>query len=36
MDFESPPKKTKPKGSVVRLKFSDNRAVLVREHGTER
>ena len=36
MDFENPPKKTKPKGSVVRLKFSDDRAVLVREHGTER
>ena len=36
MDFEKPPKKTKPKGSVVRLKFSDDRAVLVREHGTER
>ena len=36
MDFETPPKKTKPKGSVVRLKFSDDRAVLVREHGTER
>jgi formamidopyrimidine-DNA glycosylase len=36
MDFESPPKRTKPKGSVVRLKFSGDRAVLVREHGTER
>ena len=36
MDFESPPKTTKPKGSVVRLKFAGDRAVLVREHGTER
>ena len=36
MDFEQPPKKTKPRGSVVRLKFSGERAVLVREHGTER
>jgi len=36
MDFEQPPKRTKPKGSVVRMKFSGDRAVLVREHGTER
>ena len=36
MDFEEPPKRTKPKGSVVRLRFSGGRAVLVREHGTER
>ena len=36
VDFETPPKSTKPKGSVVRWKFSDNRAVLVREFGTER
>jgi formamidopyrimidine-DNA glycosylase len=36
MDFESPPKTTKPKGAVVRLQFSGERAVLVREHGTER
>jgi formamidopyrimidine-DNA glycosylase len=36
VDFEQPPKTTKPKGSVVRWKFSDNRAVLVREFGTER
>jgi formamidopyrimidine-DNA glycosylase len=36
LDMESPPKRTKPKGSVVRLKWSDDRAVLVREHGTER
>ena len=36
VDFETPPKKTKPKGSVVRWRFSDDRAVLVREFGTER
>src|SRR5689334_8961882 len=36
VDFESPPKRTKPKGSVVRWKFSDDKAVLVREFGTER
>ena len=36
LDFEEPPKKTKPKGSVVRWKFSDDRAVLLREYGTER
>ena len=36
LDLESPPKKTKPKGSVVRWRFSDDRAVLLREHGTER
>ena len=36
VDFEHPPKKTKPKGSVVRWRFSDDRAVLVREFGTER
>src|SRR6185436_20353212 len=36
VDFEAPPKKTKPKGSVVRWKFSDDKAVLVREFGTER
>jgi formamidopyrimidine-DNA glycosylase len=36
VDFEQPPKKTNPKGSVVRWRFSDNKAVLVREWGTER
>jgi formamidopyrimidine-DNA glycosylase len=36
VDFEEPPKRTKPKGSVVRWKFSGDRAVLLREHGTER
>jgi len=36
VDFEEPPKRTKPKGSVARWRFSCNRAVLLREHGTER
>ena len=36
LDFEQPPKKTQPKGSVVRWRFSDDRAVLLREFGTER
>ncbi|HEV7524252.1 MAG TPA: DNA-formamidopyrimidine glycosylase family protein [Acidimicrobiia bacterium] len=36
LDFEQPPKKTRPKGSVVRWRFSDDRAVLIREFGTER
>jgi len=36
LDFETPPKSTKPKGSVVRWKFSDDRALLLREWGTER
>jgi formamidopyrimidine-DNA glycosylase len=36
VDFEEPPKRTRPKGAVVRWRFSDGRAILVREHGTER
>jgi formamidopyrimidine-DNA glycosylase len=36
LDFEQPPKRTRPKGSVVRWKFSDDKAVLLREFGTER
>jgi len=37
VDFEEPPKKTnKAKGYVVRWKFDNNRAVLVKEFGTER
>ena len=35
-DFEEPPKRTKPKGSVARWKFSGERSVLLREFGTER
>jgi formamidopyrimidine-DNA glycosylase len=36
LDIEEPPKKTKPKGSAVRFRFDNGRALLVREHGTER
>ena len=36
VDVESPPKKTRPKGSVVRLRFAGPTAVLVREFGRER
>src|SRR5262249_3027469 len=36
LDLESPPKRTRAKGSVVRLRFSGDVAVLVREHGHER
>jgi len=35
LDLESPPKKTKPRGALVRLTFGDL-GVLVREHGTQR
>jgi formamidopyrimidine-DNA glycosylase len=36
VDVEPTPKKTRPKGAVVRWRFVDAPAVLVREHGTER
>src|SRR5436853_6658335 len=36
LDLEDPPKKTRAKGSVVRLRFADAPAVLVREYGNER
>ena len=36
MDFEDPPKATKPKGALVRLRFEDRASVLVKEFGTER
>jgi formamidopyrimidine-DNA glycosylase len=36
LDLEDPPKHTRAKGSVVRLRFADGPAVLVREYGTER
>jgi len=36
LDVESPPKRTKPKGAVVRWKFENQVALLVREFGTER
>lgn len=40
LDIEEPPKKTRPKGAVVRLRFTvpgdETIGLLVREHGTER
>jgi formamidopyrimidine-DNA glycosylase len=36
LDVEEPPKKTRPKGAAVRLRFDNGKAILVREHGTER
>ena len=36
VDVEEPPKTTKPKGAVVRLRFDGAPAVLVKEFGTER
>ncbi len=36
VDVEDPPKQTKPKGSVVRLRFEGRPSVLVKEFGTER
>jgi len=36
VDVEDPPKRTRPKGAVVRLRFDDGPAVLVKEFGTER
>jgi formamidopyrimidine-DNA glycosylase len=36
IDVESPPKATKPRGAVVRLRFEDRPSVLVKEFGRER
>ena len=36
LDVERPPKRTRPRGAVVRLVFTGGPGVLVREHGTER
>lgn len=36
VDVEDPPKQTKPKGSVVRLRFDGRPSVLFKEFGTER
>ncbi len=36
LDVETPPKRTKPKGSALRMHFDGDRAVLVREFGHER
>jgi formamidopyrimidine-DNA glycosylase len=36
LDVEAPPKRTRPRGSLVRLHFDGPVALLVREHGTQR
>jgi formamidopyrimidine-DNA glycosylase len=36
MDVEEPPKRTKPRGAVVRLRFEGGPSVLVKEFGRER
>jgi formamidopyrimidine-DNA glycosylase len=36
VDVEAPPKSTKPRGSVVRLRFHDRPSILVKEFGTQR
>jgi len=36
LEFEDPPKSTKPKGALLRFRFERRPAVLVKEFGTER
>jgi formamidopyrimidine-DNA glycosylase len=36
VDIEAPPKSTKPRGSVVRLRFEERPSILVKEFGTQR
>ncbi len=36
LDVESPAKRTRPRGAVVRMRFDDGSAILVREHGSQR
>jgi formamidopyrimidine-DNA glycosylase len=36
IDVEDPPRSTKPRGAVVRLRFEDRASVLVKEFGRER
>ena len=36
LDLEPTAKVTRPRGAIVRIVFEDGRAVLIREHGTER
>jgi formamidopyrimidine-DNA glycosylase len=36
VDVEQPPKRTRPKGAIVRLLFEGRPAVLVKEYGTQR
>ena len=36
VEVEDPPKKTRPRGAVMRMRFDDSVSVLVKEFGTER
>jgi formamidopyrimidine-DNA glycosylase len=36
VDVEAPPKSTKPRGSVVRLRFAERPSILVKEFGKQR
>jgi formamidopyrimidine-DNA glycosylase len=36
VDVESPPKATKPRGSVLRIRVADRPSILVKEFGTQR
>ncbi len=36
VDLEDPPKATKPRGSVLRLRFAGRPSVLIKEFGTQR
>jgi formamidopyrimidine-DNA glycosylase len=36
VDVEAPPKRTKPKGSVVRFFFEGRPSILIKEYGTQR
>ncbi len=36
LDLELPARATRPRGSIVRVRFDDGSAVLVREHGSQR
>jgi formamidopyrimidine-DNA glycosylase len=36
VDIENPPKRTRPRGSVVRLLFENRPSILVKEYGTQR
>ena len=36
VDLEDPPKATKPRGSVLRMRFAEHPSVLIKEFGTQR
>jgi formamidopyrimidine-DNA glycosylase len=36
VDVEDPPKTTRPKGSVARLRFEERPSMLIKEYGTQR